>query len=487
MTQILSALLNFLFMSVKCREAAIMSLLLCSLFVLCFSIVVFKLFLIFKRILWKRKNKNCLSIGFFHPYCNAGGGGERVLWAAVRAIQKQFKDMQCVIYSGDDVNDDEVINNVQLRFNIKLIRDVKIIHLRSRGFVEAKYYPYFTLLLQSMGSMVLGFEALSNFVPDIYIDTMGYAFTLPLFKVLGSCKVGCYVHYPTISTDMLKVVESRTIAVNNRRFISNSKFFSQLKLIYYKLFAFIYGAVGRYSELIMVNSSWTNGHILNLWHKPEATCIVYPPCDVTEFNNIPLERHKNEKRMRIVSIAQFRPEKNHQLQLKSFHELLKRLGNVPYPPQLVLIGSCRHDEDYERVKRLKDMCNDLGISANVEFKINVTFQDLLNEMTKSSVALHTMTNEHFGIGVVECMSAGLITIAHDSGGPKMDIISTAENQRTGFLANDVITYADALEKVFKTGYDDLYKIRSAARESVDRFSDEKYEETFLYIFKLLCV
>ena len=25
-----------------------------------------------------------LSVGFFHPYCNAGGGGERVLWQAVR-------------------------------------------------------------------------------------------------------------------------------------------------------------------------------------------------------------------------------------------------------------------------------------------------------------------------------------------------------------------------------------------------------------------
>ena len=23
-----------------------------------------------------------LSVGFFHPYCNAGGGGERVLWQA---------------------------------------------------------------------------------------------------------------------------------------------------------------------------------------------------------------------------------------------------------------------------------------------------------------------------------------------------------------------------------------------------------------------
>ncbi len=26
---------------------------------------------------------------FFHPYCNAGGGGERVLWSAINAMQQQ--------------------------------------------------------------------------------------------------------------------------------------------------------------------------------------------------------------------------------------------------------------------------------------------------------------------------------------------------------------------------------------------------------------
>eukprot|EP00592_Proboscia_alata_P011812 CAMPEP_0194383926 /NCGR_PEP_ID=MMETSP0174-20130528/70708_1 /TAXON_ID=216777 /ORGANISM="Proboscia alata, Strain PI-D3" /LENGTH=56 /DNA_ID=CAMNT_0039170621 /DNA_START=8 /DNA_END=175 /DNA_ORIENTATION=+ len=42
-----------------------------------------------------------------------------------------------------------------------------------------------------------------------------------------------------------------------------------------------------------------------------------------------------------------------------------------------------------------------------------------------------MWNEHFGIGIVEMMSAGLVTIAHDSGGPKSDIVTT---DKTGYLA-----------------------------------------------------
>ena len=34
-----------------------------------------------------RDKNSYLTIGFFHPFCNSGGGGERVLWSAVKAIQ----------------------------------------------------------------------------------------------------------------------------------------------------------------------------------------------------------------------------------------------------------------------------------------------------------------------------------------------------------------------------------------------------------------
>lgn len=33
------------------------------------------------------KKKGCFTVGFFHPFCNSGGGGERVLWSAVKVIQ----------------------------------------------------------------------------------------------------------------------------------------------------------------------------------------------------------------------------------------------------------------------------------------------------------------------------------------------------------------------------------------------------------------
>jgi alpha-1,2-mannosyltransferase len=34
------------------------------------------------------------SVAFFHPFTNDGGGGERVLWCAVRAIQEECPEAE---------------------------------------------------------------------------------------------------------------------------------------------------------------------------------------------------------------------------------------------------------------------------------------------------------------------------------------------------------------------------------------------------------
>ncbi|KAG4067448.1 hypothetical protein HA402_009685 [Bradysia odoriphaga] len=65
----------------------------------------------------------------------------------------------------------------------------------------------------------------------------------------------------------------------------------------------------------------------------------------------------------------------------------------------------------------------------------------------ASIGLNTMCNEHFGIGVVDMLAAGLITVANRSGGPMMDIIETSEDSRTGYLADGAIEYANCIEKI----------------------------------------
>lgn len=463
----------------------------------CFTVVLSCLFLYLaeewfrkrchmRREMSRKQSGGGPSIAFFHPYCNSGGGGERVLWCAVRAVQKRFPDLKVVVYTGDiDASPSEIISRVQQRLNITLLRNVDFVYLHNRAWVEADRYPYFTLLGQSLGSIVLGMEAMMAFVPDVYIDTMGYAFTLPLFKSVAGCRVGCYVHYPTITRDMLRRVSTRVAAHNNRPFVANSPVLSFAKIIYYRVFAWLYCKAGRYSDIVLVNSSWTEDHINSLWERPLITNRVYPPCDTTSFREIErpddVDHTKSGSEIRIVSVGQFRPEKDHPLQLKAMYHLRQILSeDVWERTKLVFIGSCRNSEDEVRVKDMKDLCRHLSLENNVEFKVNASFTELKSELSRAMIGLHAMWNEHFGIGVVECMAAGLIVIAHRSGGPKADIIhEEAESSRNGFLAVDEYEYASTIATIVKLPIDTANRVRVAARSSVERFSVAEFEQNFL--------
>ncbi|XP_070265220.1 GDP-Man:Man(3)GlcNAc(2)-PP-Dol alpha-1,2-mannosyltransferase [Myotis yumanensis] len=460
-------------------------LILCGILCLCLILILWRIRVLLQRkknsASTGKKGKDQMVIAFFHPYCNAGGGGERVLWCALRALQKKYPAAVYVVYTGDvNVSSQQILEGAFRRFNIRLTHPVRFVFLRKRYLVEDSLYPYFTLLGQSLGSIFLGWEALMQCVPDIYIDSMGYAFTLPLFKYLGGCRVGSYVHYPTISTDMLSVVKNQNARFNNATFITRNPFLSKVKLIYYYLFAFLYGLVGSCSDIVMVNSSWTLNHILSLWKVGHCTNIVYPPCDVHTFLDIPLEAKKMTPGHLLVSVGQFRPEKNHPLQIRAFAKLLNMRKTESLPSlKLVLIGGCRNQDDEFRVNQLRRLCEDLGVQEDVEFKINIPFDELKNYLSKGTIGLHTMWNEHFGIGVVECMAAGTIILAHNSGGPKLDIVIPYEGEVTGFLAESEEGYAETMAHILSMSEEKRLQIRNNARASVSRFSDQEFEVTFL--------
>ncbi|XP_061654965.1 GDP-Man:Man(3)GlcNAc(2)-PP-Dol alpha-1,2-mannosyltransferase isoform X1 [Phyllopteryx taeniolatus] len=429
------------------------------------------------------------AVAFFHPYCNAGGGGERVLWCAIRALQRRYSDVDIVVYTGDmGVSAHEIVDGARRRFNIVLPRPIHFVFLRLRFLVEPSLFPHFTLLGQSMGSIFLGWEALTEFVPDIYIDSMGYAFTLPLFRYLGGCGVCTYVHYPTISTDMLSVVRERNPRFNNPGYISDSLFLSAFKVLYYCLFAVLYGMAGSCSDLVLVNSSWTLEHILSLWHASNRTSVVYPPCDVSAFLDVPLEEDEDKKCHSIVSIGQFRPEKDHRLQIKAFKKVLDRRREAAGGREtlkLILIGGCRNQEDQDRVLMLRGLCQEQGVADRVEFKVNIPFAELKRELGGATIGLHTMWNEHFGIGVVECMAAGKVILAHKSGGPKLDIVVPFDGGQTGFLADDEDSFAEAIEEILNLAPASRLQIRRNARQSVARFSDQEFEVSLLAAMELL--
>ncbi|KAJ3581061.1 hypothetical protein NHX12_017095, partial [Muraenolepis orangiensis] len=269
---------------------------------------------------------------------------------------------------------------------------------------------------------------------------------------------------------------------NNADYVSNNLFLSAAKLVYYCLFAVLYGAAGSCSHLVMVNSSWTLDHILALWRARDRTCVVYPPCAVEQFLDIPLLDDEGWKRRPPAApTGSFRPEKDHRLQIRAFKKLADRRAGLEAEEslRLVLVGGCRHQEDRDRVLMLRGLCQELGIGDRVEFRLNVTFAELKRELAGATIGLHTMWNEHFGIGVVECMAAGAVVLAHKSGGPRRDIVVPLDGGVTGFLAEDEDGFADAMDRILRLAPEERAQVRRRARQSVARFSDREFEACFL--------
>jgi alpha-1,2-mannosyltransferase len=366
-----------------------------------------------------------------------------VLWQYVRTLQQADKAQRIVIYTGDQESGAEILQRAQDRFNLPPIAGaapVEFVRLQYRHLITAERWPRFTMFGQSLGSVVLAFEALWKCPPSLFIDTTGFAFTYPLARYLFGVDVHCYTHYPTISSDMLALVFERRESYNNVGAVARSPLKARVKWIYYKLFAFCYSRAGRAAGSVFVNSTWTRRHIDDLWNMPERTRIVFPPCDTASLRSLPLgqitrlselssPRSSSSKSSPvrediIISIGQFRPEKDHALQLRAFQQFRRQLLEIEKACaskaqdrlasrfKLVLIGGARDAGDRQRVEELKKLAVELDIAEFVQFELNVPFSELKQWLARATVGLHTMWNEHFGIGVVEFMAAGSVAHRH---------------------------------------------------------------------------
>ncbi|EEH43327.1 alpha-1,2-mannosyltransferase ALG11 [Paracoccidioides brasiliensis Pb18] len=441
-------------------------------------------------------------IGFLHPFCNAGGGGERVLWAAVRATQQRWPKAICAIYTGDiDVDKTTMLDKIESRFNIRLYPPtVILLYLSTRRYVLSNLYPRFTLLGQSVGSLILGYDAFHLLIPDILIDTMGYSFVLALCHLLfPSIPTAAYVHYPTISTDMLDSLDD-TSGTKGLNAGAGTGWKGYAKRRYWHAFAKLYGWVGGTVDVVMCNSSWTSAHISSLWlpsrkkrREYKEPTVVFPPVAVSELESIEIDlAHEREAREPIILyIAQFRPEKNHSLILRAFARFLKELKNTQSSPstsssintastkspQLIFIGSVRHSSpDETHIYNLRLLAHELKIRNTTTFICDATWPTILDHLRRASIGVNAMWNEHFGIGVVEYQAAGLISVVHNSGGPKQDIVVDLGEGGTGFRATTETEFAAAFEAALALPDEEKVAMRMRARESARRFAGEVFAE-----------
>jgi len=462
-------------------------------------------------------NSALCTVAILHPDALGGGGGERVLWLFVRALRQRYspETVRIEIFCrgvAAACSRSTVATRLEEQFGLKLRTELDHIHLRALWFaplLDASNYPVLTLLLQFMAGAVVGMEIalLRNNTPDVLVDMTGHSGSLPVARWLAGCHTAAYVHYPTISTDMLRVVRERRAQFNNNARIAASPVLSLLKLAYYRAFSVLYAAAGACADVVIANSTWTRRHLEYLWPSSRANMrTIFPPVDTAALRTLPLEPREPAL---IVSLAQFRAEKNHLMQLRAFSLLTSsRSSNtsstssspsssaaspvvstlapeLKADARLVLIGGCRNEDDAARVHFLSDVAvNELGLRVpqQVEFVVNANRRAVLALLARASAGIHTMKDEHFGISVVELQAAGLLTVAHNSGGVKADIITDCVD---GWLASSEQQYAHILARILQMPHAERAEKQQNARTSAHRFSDEAFEQSILHAIEPL--
>ena len=190
---------------------------------------------------------NCSKIiGFYHPFTNACGGGEKVLFLALKAITELARstNSKVIVYTVENEDAHEIVAKAAKRFNFKLDLEFQLVRLTKRYFLDQHSVVKLSLVNQAIGNIISVIEAITICPPDIFVDTIGAGFGYPFVKLLSPCtKVVSYTHYPFIQTDMITATLPR------------------YKFHYYNLMLTLYKTVGFAADIIMANSSWTHNHL----------------------------------------------------------------------------------------------------------------------------------------------------------------------------------------------------------------------------------
>ena len=446
------------------------------------ALLVLPLILLRLRVLLRRRPR---TLGVLHPYCNDGGGGERVLWVAIRELLRARRGRRGALARrrvhgrrGRACRDPRA-RGVALRRRragggrVRVPRvprrgrgaalpggdaarpGARLARRRGRGDVarsarRARRHDGSRLLLPARARGGVGRRRVRPLPGDHVGDGRRRRLAHRGAQQLGG---------------------GRTLAAAHRR-----------ELGYYRALAALYAFAGRRAAVVAANGSWTAAHLRELWAGGAAVRVVFPPCDTASLRALPLARGGGARDVVVVlSVAQFRPEKDHALQLRAFSLLRARWraagGRAP-EPRLVLAGAVRHAADGARLDALRDLARELELAAPaIEFAPNLSVVELRALYGRAAVGLHTMWNEHFGIGVVEMMAAGVVPVAHASG-PALDIVGT--DGASGLLAATAEEYADALASLLVA--DGAAKRRAtmaAARDAVAaRFSEDAFADGF---------
>ncbi|HYE86053.1 MAG TPA: glycosyltransferase [Vicinamibacterales bacterium] len=210
-------------------------------------------------------------------------------------------------------------------------------------------------------------------------------------------------------------------------------------------------------NLTLVNSDWTGAHVRRVLGI--ATRTLYPPV-FDSGEGVPWPQRRNS----FLAIGRISPE-------KEYERIMRILARVrEQVPDLTLTIVCTWDRHSRRYfQSLTSLARSLG--SWIEFRDNLTRDEVRALMASYRYGIHGMREEHFGMAPAELARAGLIVWVPRGGG-QMEIVG---NEPALMYDTD----EDAVGKIVRamTSPEEQVRLASALAAVSDRFSFRRFMQT----------
>jgi glycosyltransferase involved in cell wall biosynthesis len=334
------------------------------------------------------------QIAVFNAHLGLAGGGELVALNITKALEESGYRVDLVTYRF-------VVEDVERAFE-----------LLTPGYKPKSLVVYNTprlIRLLGVGSKFVKLRLLLLVNDFLEKNRDEYDLIVDTSSNIPSRADVVYVHYPIVLKTISKsglhwALYDKLLEHASRRVLSNPK-------------------------LVLCNSSWTAGKFRSAYNADLRVEVLHPPVDVEYFRKVA----DNNKENVVVTVSRFAHEKN----LEKIVDVASELKEFNF----IIIGS--------KAKYSKPVINKIGKKIrelrvdNVKLLFNVPRDELREVLGSAKYYLHPPYAEHFGISVVEAMSAGCIPIVYRDGGAWEDVVSRVSD---------------------KLGYSDIYEVPSIIRE-----------------------
>lgn len=227
---------------------------------------------------------------------------------------------------------------------------------------------------------------------DIVINTSGSI--LP-YRVPDDVPCMLYIQFPTL------LMNSK--GYNNDKYQKSFFWKAYFKPYYVMSNALTKKALER-SNVVLTNSRFIKDAVRKAYPDVEPY-ILYPPVDIEGFYPA-YQSYTREPQVLVIS--RFSPEKQVEKAIKIARILT---GNIKFE----IVGSLL-PANWPYFNSLRKMIRDNGLEGKIKLTPNATNEEILGAMSTSTIYLHTMYGEHFGVSIIEAMAAGLIPVVPSYGG-----------------------------------------------------------------------